>query len=76
MRAAGEVALLQNERFAYAAAPEIYKARSYLQVLVNGIMKARKYFIAFEPGPNLHIRLETQEQARPDIVDIPTNVEP
>jgi len=76
MRAAGEVALLQNERYAYAAAPEVYKARSYLQVLVKGIKDARKYFLAFEPPPNLHIRIEAQEQAQPDIVDIPTNVEP
>ena len=77
LRAAGEVSLLQNERYAYAAAPEIYKARSYLQVLVNGISNARKYFLAFEPrGRKVHIRLETQEQARPDLVDIPTEVEP
>ncbi len=75
MRAAGEVALLQNERFAYRAAPAIYKARRYLQVLTNGIKNARKYFLAFEPGDRkVHIRLETQEQAQPDLVDMPTNV--
>ena len=74
MRAAGEVALLQNERYAYAAAPKIYKARSYLQVLVDGVKDARKYFLAFEPGNrDVHIRLETQEQAQPDIVDMPTS---
>lgn len=75
MRAAGELALLQNERYVFAAAPEIYKARSYLQVLVNGIKDARKYFMAFEPGERkVHVRLEAQEQARPDIVDIPTDM--
>jgi regulator of protease activity HflC (stomatin/prohibitin superfamily) len=72
MRAAGEVALLQNERYAYAVAPEIYKARSYLRVLIDGIQDARKYFLAFEPPPNLHIRFETQEQARPDLLSLPT----
>ncbi|MFQ5805613.1 MAG: SPFH domain-containing protein [Phycisphaerae bacterium] len=77
MRAAGEVALLQNERYAYAAAPEVYKARSYLQVLVAGIKGARKYFLAFDPGDRkVHLRIEAQEQAQPDIVDLPTNVEP
>lgn len=73
MRAAGEVSLLSNERYAFAAAPEIYKARSYLDVLVDGIKDARKYFLAFEPGDRrVHVRLEAQEQAQPDIVDMPT----
>jgi len=77
MRAAGEVALLQNERYAYAAAPKIYKTRGYLQVLVDGIKDARKYFLAFEPGDrDVHIRLETQEQAQPDIADMPTSTGP
>jgi regulator of protease activity HflC (stomatin/prohibitin superfamily) len=77
LRAAGEVALLQNERFAYAASPEIYKKRRYLQVLVNGLKDARKYFLAFDAqGRNVHVRYETQEQAQPDIVDMPTNVQP
>jgi membrane protease subunit HflK len=77
MQAAGEVALLQNERFAYAAAPEIYKTRSYLQTLVNGITRARKYFLAFDPGNRkVHLRIEAQEQAQPDIVDMPTSVKP
>lgn len=74
MGAAGEVALLRNERYVYAVAPEIYKARSYLQVLVEGIKDARKYFLAFEPGDRkVHIRLEAQEQAQPDIANLPTS---
>ena len=76
MRAAGEVALLQNERFAYAAAPEIYKARSFLRVLSSGITNARKYFLAFEPGKRkVHVRFEAQEQVQPGVTDIPTNLE-
>jgi regulator of protease activity HflC (stomatin/prohibitin superfamily) len=75
MRAAGELALLQNERFAFAVAPEIYKARSYLRVLVDGIRDARKYFLAFEPGERkVHIRINAEEQARTDIVDMPTSL--
>jgi membrane protease subunit HflK len=77
MQAAGEVALLQNERYAYAAAPKVYKARSYLQVLVDGIKDARKYFLAFDPGKRMvHLRVNAEEQARPDIVDVPTNKGP
>ncbi len=77
MRAASEVALLQNERYAYAAAPEVYKAREYLRVLVNGLKGARKYFLAFEPGDRkVHIRIEAQEQIRPDIVDVPASAGP
>lgn len=70
MRAAGEVTRVENERFAYEAAPEIYKKRRYLEVLVNGIREARKYFLAFEPGDRkVHVRLETQEQARPGLAE-------
>ena len=77
MRAAGEVALLENERYAFAVAPEIYKTREYLQVLVNGLMDARKYFVAFDPGDKreVHVRLQTEEQAQPDILDTPMNLE-
>jgi len=70
MRADAEVSLLANERYAFAAAPEIYKARSYLQVLTEGVKEARKYFLAFDPGgAKVHIRLETQEEAVTDITD-------
>ncbi|MEP0846469.1 MAG: hypothetical protein HRF50_06555 [Phycisphaerae bacterium] len=70
MRAAGEVARVENERFAYQAAPEIYKKRRYLQTLVEGIKDARKYFLAFDPnGRRIHVRLETQEQARPGLAE-------
>ena len=74
MGAAAEVALLQNERYTYAANPKIYRARSYIQVLTDGIKQARKYLMAFEPnGRKVHVRLEAQEQANPDIVNIPTS---
>ncbi len=70
MQAAGEVTRLENERFAYAAAPELYKKRRYLEVLVNGLKDARKYLLAFDPGDRrVHIRLETQEQARPGLAE-------
>ncbi len=74
MGAAAEVALLQNERYTYAANPKIYRARSYIQVLTDGIKEARKYLMAFKPdGRKVHVRLEAQEQANPDIVNIPTS---
>lgn len=76
LRAAGEVALLNGERDAYAAAPQIYRARSYLQVLVAGLKEARKYFLAFTGGAGrkVHVRLETQEQPAADILNIPTEI--
>ena len=73
MRADAEVTRLENERHAFAAAPEIYKARSYLQVLTEGLKNARKYFLAFPPDKaNVHVRIEAQEQPRTDITDLPT----
>lgn len=72
LRAAGEVTRLLHEKAAYTVAPRIYKTYRYLEVLVNGIKDARKYFLAFEPaGRTVHLRLEAQEQARPDITEVP-----
>lgn len=72
LRAAGEVTRLLNEKAAYEAAPRIYESYRYLEVLVSGIQNARKYFLAFEPdGRTVHLRLEAQEQARPDITEMP-----
>jgi membrane protease subunit HflK len=73
LRSAAEVARVLNERSAYAAAPEVYRARRYLQVLAEGIRDARKYLLAFDPG-TLHLRLEAQEQARPGLTDMPTRM--
>jgi len=68
-RAASEVVVLERERTAYAAAPEIYKARSYLQTLVNGIRASRKYLLMFEDaGRQTKVRIEAQETARPDTI--------
>lgn len=69
MGTAGQVIRLEQEKTAYNAAPEIYRVRSYLDVLVSGLARARKYFLAFDPGNReVHVRLETQEEARPDLV--------
>lgn len=77
LRAAGEVTLATNERSAYVAAPKIYRARRYLEVLVNGIKDARKYLLFFEPGDRqVRTRIEAQEQARPDLGDTPARVQP
>lgn len=68
MRAAGELALVVNERDAYSASPQVYKARRYLDVITHGIRDARKYFLAFRPqGRKVHVRLETEDVARPDL---------
>ncbi len=76
-RATGEVAALVNERYAYNVAPEIYTTRRYLEVLVEGVEKARKYYYGFDPeGRVVHTRIEAQEQARPDITDLPGRREP
>jgi len=73
LRAAAEVARVLNERSAFEAAPEVYLARRYLEVLREGIREARKYVLAFDPS-TLHLRLEAQEQARPELTDMPTRM--
>lgn len=74
LRAAAELIRVNNERDAYRASPRIYMERRYLQVLVNGLQNARKYFLAFDPtGRTLHIRYNTEDVARPDLGDMPVS---
>ncbi|MBI5865427.1 MAG: hypothetical protein HZB38_13155 [Planctomycetes bacterium] len=73
MTAAAELTKLDNERVAYAANPQVYKARRYLEVLVTGLTNARKYFIAFNPeGRNVHLRIQAEEKLRPSAATVRT----
>ena len=64
MGAAAELVRVQNEREAYRAAPEIYKARRLMEVLVDGVKDARKYFLAFDPGKRtVRVRFLAEDQA-------------
>ncbi len=77
MQAASELTRLENERETYAVNPKVYKARRYLEVLVNGMKKSRKYFLAFDPkGRNIHLRGEMQEKLRPDALSAVTAEKP
>lgn len=68
LEAAGEVAVVSGERDAYRAAPDVYRARRYIEAIVIGIKDSRKMFLAFHPGERaVHIRYQAEEQARPDI---------
>jgi hypothetical protein len=71
MKAAGEVAVLQNERYAYEAAPEIFRARRFLEVLRDGLGRARKYFVMVDDPERVKLRIEAQERARPDLATTP-----
>lgn len=79
MRTAAQVIRLQKEKLAYNAAPRVYKVRTYLDVLVDGLERARKYLLAFDPaGRDVRIRLEAQEHLRPGMTETLTqeNLEP
>ncbi len=76
MQTAAEIIRLETESAAYHAAPSVYKVRSYLKVLVEGLGKARKYFLAFEPGTReVRVTFDSQEKARPDLVGTPVSGE-
>jgi hypothetical protein len=63
MKAVGDLASALNEREAYRAAPRIYRARRVMEVLVDGIKDARKYFLAFDPGARkVRVRFMATEQ--------------
>ena len=53
MSTASELVRAENEHEAYRAAPRVYKTRRLIDVLVEGLKDARKYFLAFDPGDRL-----------------------
>jgi len=64
MQAAAELVRVENEREAYLAAPEVYKARRLMDVLVAGLKDARKFFLAFDPGPRtVRVRFVAEDRA-------------
>lgn len=73
MQAAGKLARVENERYAYEASPNVYKTRRYLEVLVNGLIDSRKYFFAFDPaGRSVHLRIQAEEKVRTDMANFNT----
>lgn len=71
MKAAKDLAQMRNERQAYRAAPEVYKTRRLIEVLVDGIKDARKFFLAFDPGDRLvRVRFITEDDLRLEPTDI------
>lgn len=71
MGAARELTEAQNEREAYRAAPEIYKARRLMDVLVEGLKDARKIFLGFEPaGRTVRVRFTQEDDSRLDMTEI------
>jgi membrane protease subunit HflK len=65
MDAARDLIEMQNQREAYQAAPEVYRMRRLLEILVGGLKNARKYFLAFEPGGRtVRVRYLTEEEPR------------
>ncbi len=74
MSAIRDLTRLENEREAFRLAPQIYKARRLMEVLVNGLKDARKYFLAFDPhNRKVRVRLITEDdpQIRPEELAAP-----
>ncbi|MCK4341655.1 MAG: hypothetical protein KAY37_08030 [Phycisphaerae bacterium] len=70
MKQAADLVRAQNERPAYRAAPQVYKARRLMEVLVEGLKNARKYFLAFDPkGRTVRVRFILEDQPGMDYVD-------
>ncbi|MGE0480409.1 MAG: SPFH domain-containing protein [Phycisphaerae bacterium] len=72
MRAVTELALAEGARSSFRAAPDVYRARSYLRALTEGIRNSRKYLLGVDPNREVKTRIEAQEQARPGIEQMPT----
>ncbi|MCA9244359.1 MAG: hypothetical protein KDA32_10415 [Phycisphaerales bacterium] len=71
MQAQSYVTRVGREYAAYAAAPQVFIARRSLSAWVEGLQGARKYVLAFDdPGQSVKVRLETQEQVRPEDAEL------
>jgi regulator of protease activity HflC (stomatin/prohibitin superfamily) len=72
MDAARELTQARNEREAYHAAPEVYKARRLAEVLADGLKDARKFLLGFAPGGRpVRVRfMHEDEAARLDLTQI------
>ncbi len=71
MGAASELARARNERAAYHAAPRVYRARRVMDVITAGIMDARKFFLAFNPGERLvRVRFVAEDEPQTDIFEL------
>jgi hypothetical protein len=71
MDAARQLVQMQNEREAYRAAPAVYQARRLIEVLVEGMKDARKFFLAFEPGSRqVRVRFVVDDTLRVEPIDI------
>lgn len=71
MGAAAELARALNERDAYMAAPEVYRARLYLDTLVSGLKEARKLLLAFDPGDRLvRVRIVAEDEPHTEVIDL------
>lgn len=73
LRAVAEAATIGSEYQAYAAAPEVYQARRYLEALTQGLKGARKFFLAFEPGDRkVNVWIEAQDAGEDTPLEGPT----
>lgn len=65
-----ETQLSQNQ--AYLAAPEVFKAREYLQALAEGIRNSRKFLFTFDSSkyPQVRLRIDANETASPDQMSV------
>ncbi len=66
----------RNEREAYQAAPNIYKARLVMEALVAGMKDARKFFLAFEPGDRtVRVRFIAEDPPPTDMISARPDME-
>lgn len=72
LQAQTELETQVRQQDAYRAAPEVFKARAYLQALAEGIRGSRKYLFTFDPSkyPQVRLRIEANETASPDQMSI------
>ncbi len=70
MDQAAKLVRTQNEQEAFRAAPDVYKTRRLVDVLVNGLKNSRKFFLAFDPGDRVvRVRFVAEDEYQPGIDD-------
>ncbi len=62
-----------NEREVFRRAPRVYKSMMLLETLAQGLQKARKFFLAFDPGDRkVTVRFVAEDEQDVGVLSMPT----
>lgn len=73
VNAAAQANQFTNQLQSFLASPSVFKTRSYLQSLLEGGKKSRKYILSVTNAEDV-LQIDLQDKLRPDLLDVPVEV--